>query len=222
MHVEEEIAEYMRKELNNDLIGVDILRERRVLLIIKPEALRRAVNALKSNYSDLRFITITVVDDGLDFEFLHHFNIGSVIVTLKSLRAKEENVLESIADLIPASTFIEREIADLFGIKILGHETRNLILTRDWPEDKRPMRKPLMGPLPKQARPVAEALISTGCVAPISRMMERKRESAGLSKTPAFTFTEDEDLREYHGIMRDTSLSESVGFDWKRKKLRYR
>ena len=220
---EREIVECMRRELGSDLIDAKTPRERRVFLRIKPAALRKAVNALKKNYSTLRFMTISAVDHGLDFEFLHHFHVDGAVVTLRSVKPKEDNTLESITDIIPAANFIEREITDLFGVKIPNHpKPGNLILTKDWPDDKRPLRKPLEGELPPQARPVAEALISTSCVAPISRYMKRKREEAGLPKTSSFAFTNEKDMKEFHGIMEDTSLSKKVGFDWKKKKLRYR
>ena len=221
--MENSIISYMRQTLGSDLIDAKTPRERRVFLRIKSSALRKAVEALKNHYSTLRFITISTVDQGLDFEFLHHFHVDGMVVTLRSVKPKEDNTLESIADLIPAANFIEREITDLFGIKVMNHpKPGNLILTKDWPEDKRPLRKPLEGELPSQARPVAEALISTSCVAPISRFIERKREEAGLPKTPPFAFTDEKSMEEYHKLMRDTSLSKKAGFDWKKKKLRYR
>ena len=218
-----EIIEYMQRELGSDVLDVSTPRERRVFINIRPEALRRAVEALKRKYSALRFITISMVDCGLNFEFLHHFHVDGVVVTLRSVKPKEENVLESITDMVPAANFIEREIADLFGVKVMNHPNmRNLILTEDWAEDKRPLRKPLKGILPPQARRVAESLISMGCVAPVSRFIERKREAAGLPKTPPFAFANKEDMKELHGIIKETSLSEKVGFDWENKRLRYR
>ncbi|RLI37900.1 hypothetical protein DRO55_00150 [Candidatus Bathyarchaeota archaeon] len=223
MNVEEEAINYLRRGLGSDVLDAAVMRERRVSVRVKPEALRRAVELLRDGYPKLRFITISTVDHGLDFEFLHHFHIGGTILTLRTVKPKEENTLESIADIIPAANFIEREIADLFGVRLLNHpKPRNLILTKDWPDDKRPLRKPFVGELPRQARPVAEALISTGCVAPASSFIQRRRESAGLPRTPPFTFADEESMKEFHGVIRGTGLDEKVGFDWKSGKLRYK
>ncbi|MCD6264089.1 hypothetical protein CW700_04700 [Candidatus Bathyarchaeota archaeon] len=217
------IIEYMRQELGPDVLVVSAPRDRRVFINIRAEALRKAVEALKRKYPALRFMTISTVDCGLHFEFLHHFHVDGVVITLRSVKPKEENLLESIADIVPAANFIEREIAELFGIKVMNHpKMRSLILTEDWAEDKRPLRKPLRGILPPQARRVAESLISMGCVAPISRFIERRREAAGLPKTPPFAFTDEENMKELHGIIKEVSLSEKVGFDWEKKRLRYR
>lgn len=223
METENEIVEYLQRELGSDLIDATVPRERRVFVRIKPAALKKAVNALKQNYLTLRFMTISAVDYGLDFEFLHHFHVDGAVVTLRTVKPKEDNTLESITDIIPAANFIEREIIDLFGVKIVNHpKPQHLILTKDWPSDKRPLRKSLKGELPRQARPVAEALISTSCVAPISNFMQKKREAAGLPKTPPFAFTNEKDMQEFHGIMKDTSLAKKAGFDWKKKRLRYK
>lgn len=181
---ENEIMESMRRELGSDYIDAASPRPRRVFIRIQPTGLRKAVNALKQGHPELRLMTISAVDHGLDFEFLHHFHVDGAVVTLRSVKPKEDNTLTSITDMIPAAHFIEREITDLFGIKLVNHpKPEPLILTKDW-EDKRPLRRQMEGELPQQARPVAEALISTSCVAPISTFMQKKREEAGLPRTP--------------------------------------
>lgn len=219
---ENEIMESMRRELGSDYIDAASPRPRRVFIRIQPTGLRKAVNALKQGHPELRLMTISAVDHGLDFEFLHHFHVDGAVVTLRSVKPKEDNTLTSITDMIPAAHFIEREITDLFGIKLVNHpKPEPLILTKDW-EDKRPLRRQMEGELPQQARPVAEALISTSCVAPISTFMQKKREEAGLPRTPPFAFTNDKSMQEFHGIMKDTNFAEKAGFDWEKKRLRYK
>jgi len=105
----------LRRERGSDILDATVPRERRIFIRIKPTALRKAVNALKQNYSTLRFMTISVVDHGLDFEFLHHFHVDGAVVTLRTVKPKEDNTLESITDIIPAANFIEREIIDLLA-----------------------------------------------------------------------------------------------------------
>ncbi|MEM2594019.1 MAG: NADH-quinone oxidoreductase subunit C, partial [Candidatus Bathyarchaeia archaeon] len=199
-------------------------RERRIFVRVKPAAVRKAVQALKSRYKTLRFMTLSAVDDGLDIEYLYHFSIDGIVLTLRSIKPKEDNTLESIADIIPAANFIEREISDLFGVKLVNHPQpeHGLVLTKDWPEDKRPLKRPFEGILPSKARPVAEALISSSCVAPISAFIQRKREEAGLPRSAPFAFTDEKALNEFQAIIRDTGFSEKAGFDWEKKRLRYK
>jgi Ni,Fe-hydrogenase III component G len=213
----------LKQELGNDLVEASSPRERRVYVRIRPTALRQAVNAMKKKYPSLRFMTLSTVDHGLDFEFLHMFHVEGAVIVLRSLGRKEDNTLQSIADLIPAANFIERETADLFGVKLINSpQPEPLILTKSWPDDKRPLKKPLEGELPPQARPTAEALISMSCVAPISTFMTKKREEAGLPRTPPFAFTDEKRMQEFQEIIKDTGLDEKVGYDREKKRLRYK
>jgi len=223
MAQEARIMATLKQELGEDLIEASSPRERRVFARIKPVALRKAVNILGKQYPTLRFMTISVVDHGLDFEYLHLFHVDGAVLTLRSVKRKEDNTLESIADLIPAANFIEREAADLFGIKLVNSpQPEPLILPKEWPDDKRPLRKPLEGELPPQARPAAEALISMSCVAPVSTFMQKKREEAGLPRTPPFAFTDEKCMEEFQGVIKDSGLDEKVGYDREKKRLRYK
>lgn len=224
LELENEVINYLRDILGGDLIETYKQRERRIFIRIKPTAIRKTVKALKDRYQTLRFMTLSAVDLGLDMEYLYHFHIDGIVLTVRSLKPKEDNTLESIAEIIPAANFIEREISDLFGIKLINHPQpeRGLILTKDWPDEKRPLKKPLEGDLPLKARPVAEALISTSCVAPISAFIQRKREEAGLSKSSTFAFTNKNSMSEFRGILKDTGLGDKVGFDWEKNRLRYK
>ncbi|HVP40733.1 MAG TPA: NADH-quinone oxidoreductase subunit C [Candidatus Krumholzibacteriaceae bacterium] len=219
------IIEHLKRELGSDFINAETPKEKRIFIRIMPTGLRKAVNVLKQEYPELRLITISTVDHGLDHEFLHHFHVNGdgLVVTLRSVKSKEDNMLESIVDLIPAAHFIEREIADLFGVKLTNHpKPEPLILSKDWPNEKRPLRRSMEGELPPQARPSAETLISTSCVTPISAFIQKKREEAGLPRTPPFAFTDDKAMQEFQGIMKNTGFAEKAGYDWEKKRLRYK
>ncbi|MEM2320736.1 MAG: NADH-quinone oxidoreductase subunit C [Candidatus Bathyarchaeia archaeon] len=223
--IESEVMDYLKRVLGADLVEIYRQRERRILANVKPAALSKTIEDLKKKYKDMRFMTISAVDNGLDMEYLYHLHIDGIVVTVKVVKPKEDPTLESIASLVPAANFIEREISDLFGIKIINHpepDPIGLVLTKDWPEDKRPLKKPLEGALPSKARPVAEALIASGCVAPISAFVQKKREEVGLPKTAPFPFTDEKVLNEYHGVIRASGMGDRVGFDWDKRKLRYK
>lgn len=223
--IENEIMNYLKKSLGEDLVEIYRQRERRVLANVKPTAVRKAIEALKRKYSDMRFMTLSAVDNGLDMEYLYHFHIDGIVLTIKSVKPKEDPTLESIADLVPAANFIEREISDIFGIKLVNHPEPNpigLILTKDWPDDRRPLKKSFEGVLPPKTRPVVEALIASGCVAPISAFVQKKREEVGLPKSASFPFTDEKALSEYYGVIRASGMGDRVGFDWEKRKLRYR
>jgi len=222
MVTENEIIEYLQSELGEDLIEAVSPRERRVFARIKKAALRKAVKSLHKKYV-LRFMTLSAVDHGLDMEFLHHFHIEGHVVTFRTTTPKEDNTIETIADLVPAANFIEREISDLFGVKFLNHpQPQHLILTKDWPDKERPLRKPLEGILPPQARATSEMLISTSCAIPVSSFIRKKREQAGLPTSPPIAFTDEKTLSEFQQVVKQTGFDKKAGYDWKTKKLRYK
>lgn len=223
--IESEIMDYLKKVLGADMVEASRQRERRILANVKLAAVRKTIEALKKKYENMRFMTISAVDNGLDMEYLYHLHIDGIVVTIKVVKPKEDPTLESMADLIPAANFIEREISDLFGIKIINHpepDPVGLVLTKDWPEDQRPLKRPIEGALPLKARPVTEALIASGCVAPISAFVQKKREEVGLPKSAPFPFTDERFLSEYHGVVKASGMGDRVGFDWDKRKLRYK
>ncbi len=56
-------------------------------------------------------------------------------------------VYPSITPHLPAAHWYEREIADMFGIQVLGHpDPRRLVLHRGWPIGYHPMRKDFQAP----------------------------------------------------------------------------
>ncbi|MEM2587321.1 MAG: hypothetical protein QXV23_03385, partial [Candidatus Bathyarchaeia archaeon] len=100
--LENDVLSYLSEVLGGDLIEAYRQRERRIFVRVKPAAVRKAVQALKSRYKTLRFMTLSAVDDGLDIEYLYHFSIDGIVLTLRSIKPKEDNTLESIANIIPA------------------------------------------------------------------------------------------------------------------------
>ena len=94
---------------------------------------------------DSRFIIASAVDtpwDGLEilyhFDFHHLPQVFSVRVFLK----KHELEIESMAPYSKATEWIEREMAELFGITFKNHpDMKHLILPDDWPEGNYPLRR---------------------------------------------------------------------------------
>lgn len=211
---DDEILGYLLAQPDLGPVCVQKCRDRRVTLSLDPSSLRNAVSALKENCPCLRFITISAVDTGLDIEYLYHFDIDGVVVTVRIVTPKEENILHSISDVVPASRFIEREIADLLGVKIHNHsQPECLFLTKDWPDDQRAMRRPKVGEVPTKTRPLVEALIRTSCIAPITNFMQQRREKAGLPALPPLALQKEASLEEFQEILRNTELDKKTGFD---------
>ncbi|MHC1711263.1 MAG: NADH-quinone oxidoreductase subunit C [Solidesulfovibrio sp.] len=71
------------------------------------------------------------------------FALNGGVTRLKALLDQSETLeFPSISPEIPAATWYEREIHDMFGIKPLGHpDLRRLVLHENFPDDVHPLRK---------------------------------------------------------------------------------
>jgi NADH:ubiquinone oxidoreductase subunit C len=79
-------------------------------------------------------------------EILYHFCQKAAIVTLRTSVRYSFAVIPSICGIIPAATLYERELGEMYGIKVVGTpSTSKLLLPDDWPEEIFPMRKSFTG-----------------------------------------------------------------------------
>jgi len=91
-----------------------------------------------------RLATATAIDvrDGIDVLYHWCFEPAGAVVTLKVLAERPELTVDSIANIIPAANWIEREMHDLLGVNFRNHpDMRRLILDDSWPEGVYPLRK---------------------------------------------------------------------------------
>ena len=91
-----------------------------------------------------RLGTATGVDvrDGIDILYHWCFEPQGAVVTLKVLAARPTLEVESIANVVPAANWIEREMHDLLGANFRNHpDMRRLLLDDSWPEGVHPLRK---------------------------------------------------------------------------------
>jgi len=86
---------------------------------------------------------ITGLDEGENFGLIYHIT-GShgVVLNLKTDIPRNNPVLKTISDIFPGAILYERELVDMFGIKVEGlPEGNRYPLFDDWPKDQYPLRK---------------------------------------------------------------------------------
>lgn len=216
---ENAIVKLLKENLGDELLNASTPRERKVWAEITPRAIRKAAESLLGEGA--RFIIIAAIDVGLDIELLYHFDLTGRVVVLKTRLAKENPEIDSIAGLTPAAEWAEKEAAELCGAKFRAHpKPRHLVLQDEWPEGSFPLGKPFKPPVPDEITPVAEAITTVGATAPITPLVERRRVEAGLPPQPPASYSSEPQLKEVHELIKQTSFSERVGYDWERKKLR--
>ena len=136
------VGEVLRS-LGGIVLAVEQCAPRRGIARIDPA---RTVEAAEKVFAieGARLVTATGIDvrDGIDV--LYHWAIepAGVIVTLKALAARPALEIESIANVLPAATWAEREMHDLLGANFRNHpDMRRLLLDDTWPEDLHPLRR---------------------------------------------------------------------------------
>lgn len=102
---------------------------------------REAMLALRTQ--DIQHIlTITGVDQGKTVEVIYHFDCRPALLNLKINLPKNALRIPTITDIFPGAILYERELMEMFGVKVEGHpDPRRIFLPDDWPDGEYPLRK---------------------------------------------------------------------------------
>jgi len=138
-----EIRKHIDSNFPKEILNWEEKSPRRIYVEIAPAALRRVARAL---FADLgfRFSIASGVETRDGFQMLYHFSDdrSGVILSLRVRLGKENPAVDTIADLVPAADWIEREIAELLGIEFKGRvSTERLLTSEEWKDKKFPLRK---------------------------------------------------------------------------------
>jgi hypothetical protein len=148
-------------------------------------------------------------------------SIGGAYLNLRVKIAKEELAIDSIANIVPGASWIEREIRDLFGVEFKGHpDPRSLLLPFEWDKGA-PLRGAMKGIVNPYQKPGVESILKSGLMFPLSSLAERRRGVLGLNERPSVTATQPEALKEFEELIRKSGFDGKVGYDWRKGKLRY-
>lgn len=75
-------------------------------------------------------------------EILYHFCHKAAVVTLRASVRYSFPVIHTICDIIPSATLYERELIEMFGVKVVGTPNKDhLLLPNEWPDGAFPLRK---------------------------------------------------------------------------------
>lgn len=139
-----EIEKRIRKELRNRWEKWEMRSSTRIYVSIKVSDFLQWIQFLL-NQLPSRFITASAVDTPRGkIEILYHFAFYELpqVLSLRVSIPKEKLEIESIAPFLKAGEWIEREMAELFGIRFLYHPNpKKLLLPEEWPEGKYPLRR---------------------------------------------------------------------------------
>lgn len=141
----EQIVKEIEQALGDAIKNVTVKNSQRVYLDIDPQSVEKVARYLWKDRG-ARYAIATTSDNRTSFEVLHHFSLdeeGGIMVSVRSILGREKPSMPSLAPMIKASSWIEREMNELMGIEFKGHpDMRRLLLSSDdWPEGVYPLRK---------------------------------------------------------------------------------
>ncbi len=139
------IADFIEKLNEKYRGGLEVQQrsEKRVYIRVPRENLKEIARIIFRDFG-AKFSIATGIDVREGFEVLYHFTFDrhGFICTVKTLAPREDPKLESLVEIIPGTTWIEREIHDILGVKFEGHPNlKRLVKAEFLAEDEYPFRK---------------------------------------------------------------------------------
>jgi membrane-bound hydrogenase subunit beta len=115
---------------------------RRIYVKVGAADLLAAVRTLRESLGVAFLSTISGVDLGENFEIIYHFALPGEQINVRTQVPRSNPHIESICPVIPGAILYERELQDMFGLKV-DHipDPRRLVLPDDWPAENYPLRK---------------------------------------------------------------------------------
>lgn len=149
---EEGILRRMAERFGERVLEAKVLGRRRISALVSPDAYKDAVKYVAHDLG-LEFLScLSGVDRGDSLEVVAHLGF-STHVLIKTRVPKDNPVIDSITDVLPAASLYEREAHDLLGIVFRGHPNlKRVFLPEDWPEGVYPLRKDYAPEHPKPLR----------------------------------------------------------------------
>lgn len=136
----------LKARLGNALLRADLPSDGRLYAYVTPAAVRDACQYLFRDLDARYLISIGADDRPYSGKFLvaHNFAFDRehLLCSVMTHLPPEKPAVDSIADLVPAAGWAEREFRDLVGIEPVGHKfPKRLVLPDGWPDGVHPLRK---------------------------------------------------------------------------------
>ncbi len=122
---------------------VEVTRARRIMVYTPFENLLATLQFLHDQGVS-HVSTITGVDKISDnkFELLYHLYWEQNEITVRVEVDRDKPIVPTVSTILPGVVVYEREIQDMFGIRVTGiPDRRRLLLCDEWPEGEYPLRK---------------------------------------------------------------------------------
>ncbi|MDD3726015.1 MAG: NADH-quinone oxidoreductase subunit C [Candidatus Ratteibacteria bacterium] len=136
------ILDILKSKLDKKVKDIHLHNTKRIYITIDKRDIKDCASIIFKDL-DARYIIASGIENFDSFEILYHFGFDSegTIVSLKVYLDKEKPEIDSLTDIIPGISYIEREMWELLGINFTGHpDMKHFLLGDEW-EGKYPLRK---------------------------------------------------------------------------------
>ncbi len=134
----------LKLNFNSDILGLMVLQRKRLVVQIRKEALLEIANYFLDELK-YRFIIASGMNADHGYDIIYHFSddsTGYMVNLMVNIDEKQPEV-ESMANMISAANWIEREMHELLGIKFINHPNlTSLISDGNWEETEHPYARP--------------------------------------------------------------------------------
>ena len=139
---EEKLKTALQAKLGSAISDIIIQRKNRLWCDIKTESLTALLTLMKEELGFNHMATISGVDLGECLGAVYHLTDTHIIVNIRAKTLRTAPELPTVTRIFPGSEPYERELEDMFGIKIKGLKPgRRYPLPDDFPTDQHPLRK---------------------------------------------------------------------------------
>ena len=135
------MKEKIKADLGSKIINWYEKSPKRIYIDINPQDITETAKYFH-NILRARFNIASGMHTPKGFEILYHFTSDKFGIVFSIRVTLDKPEIESIAPILPAAEWIEREMWELLGINFRGHPNlKRLLLADDWPEGKYPLRR---------------------------------------------------------------------------------
>ena len=125
------------------VIDSSVIKEKRIIVRIDRDSILDVAEYLYKTLQ-LRFIIISAYHTKNGLELLYHFSddASGVILNIHVILSEEQPEIESLANMLSAANWIEREVREIIGITFLNHpQPEKLLSEGNWEDGVYPYRK---------------------------------------------------------------------------------
>ncbi|MFZ2957753.1 MAG: NADH-quinone oxidoreductase subunit C [Candidatus Ozemobacteraceae bacterium] len=140
---EEQIRSMLMERCGVSAEAVVIQRARRINVDVSLENVWKILPIAQADMQFTFLLTITGLDEGETFGFIYHLaRQDGIVMNLKTHAPKSDPTIKTITELYNGGAIYERELVDMFGVKVEGLPPGNRYpLPENWPPGQYPLRK---------------------------------------------------------------------------------